>query len=95
MSGSTWRSVRGAGAWRSKIAPDEAVVGDAEVQRGGARARHDGGAVLLHEGEDAEDAAHAAFAVAAVDRRAQRADGLARPRGTSQQRERVGGVRTD
>src|SRR2546430_7957309 len=86
MSGSTWRRVRLA----LKIATDEAVVGDTELHGGGAGVRDDGGAVLLHESEDAEDAAHAALAVAAVDGRAERTDGIPRSRGAGQQRQRGG-----
>src|SRR5256886_16782967 len=89
MSGSTWRRVRLA----LKIATDEAVVGDAELHGGGAGVCDDGGAVLLHESEGAEDAAHAALAVAAGDGRAERTRGIPRSRGACQQRQR-GGRRT-
>jgi hypothetical protein len=51
-----------------QIAPDEAVVRDAELHGAGAGFGDDGGAVLLHEGEDAENAAHAGLPVAAMDR---------------------------
>jgi hypothetical protein len=46
--------------------------------------------VLLHERQHAQDAAHAGLAVAAVDRRTEHADGLARARGPGQQRQRRG-----
>ena len=71
-----------------EIAPDEPVVGDAEVQGGRTGSRDDGRAVLLHEGEDAEDAADAALAVAAVDALAERADRDAGVRRSGQTRAR-------
>src|SRR6266545_5303802 len=73
-----------------EIAADEAVVGDLEVERcrtGGVDGRRP---VLLAEPEDPEDAAHAEFAVAAVDRGAERADVRAGPRGLGQQGHRGG-----
>ena len=88
MSGSTWRSVSGRGRVALEIAADEAVVGDAELQGRGTGVLDDGGAVLLGEGEDAEDPADAELAVAAVDRRAERADMRAGPGRARQQRQR-------
>src|SRR2546426_8617292 len=71
-----------------EIAPDEAVVGDAELQGGRAAVLDDDGAVLLGEGEDAEDPAHARFPVAAMDRFAERADGRAGSGGAREERHR-------
>src|SRR5207249_8690831 len=73
-----------------EIATDETVVGDLEIE--GRRAgRLDGaGPVGLDEAEDPEDPAHAEFAVAAMDRGAERADVRAGPRGLSQQGHRGG-----
>src|SRR2546428_2065941 len=70
-----------------EIAPDEAVVGDAELQ-GRAAVLDGAGAVLLGEGEDAEDPAHAGFTVTTMDRLAQRPDVAARPGRAGQQRQR-------
>ena len=72
-----------------EIAADEAVVGDVQLEGGGTGGVDDGRAVLLDEAEDAEDPAHAGFALAAVDRRAQRADVRARPGGLRQQGQRA------
>lgn len=57
-----------------EVAPNEAVVGDLELQRGGAGVVDHRGAMFLDQPEDAEDAADPALAVAAMDRVAERAD---------------------
>src|SRR5215831_3428295 len=57
-----------------EIAADEAVLGDAEFQRCNTSFLDDGGAVLLDEGEDAEDPPDAELPVATVNAVAQRAD---------------------
>src|SRR5262252_2653514 len=71
-----------------EVAADELVLGDAEFQRGGARLLDDDGAVLLDEGEDAEDPTDAEFAITAVDAVAERADVLTGPGRAGQQRQR-------
>src|SRR6266542_1589199 len=73
-----------------EVAPDEAVVGDLELQRGGAGVVDGGRAVRLREGEDAEEATDAGLAVVAVDRLAQRADVGADASGAREQRQRGG-----
>jgi hypothetical protein len=46
-----------------EVAPDEAIVGDLELPGGGAGVLDRGGAVLLDQREDPEDAAHPGLAV--------------------------------
>jgi hypothetical protein len=71
-----------------EVAADEAIVGDAELQGRGAGLFDDGGAVLLDEGEDAEDPADAEFPITAVDRLAQRPDLTTGPCRAREERQR-------
>src|SRR6266850_7323872 len=71
------------------VTPHEAVVGDVELEGRGTGGVDGGRSVLLHETEDAEDAAHPGFPLAAMNSRAQRADVRAGPRGLGQQRQRA------
>src|SRR6266511_1008763 len=73
-----------------EVAPDEAVVGDLELERRGAGVLDHRGAMLLHQPEDAQDAADAELAVAAMDRVAEGADVGAGAGGLREQRQRGG-----
>src|SRR6266545_1443265 len=76
-----------------EVAPEEAVVGDAEFQGGRTGGLDDGDAVLLDEGQDAEDPADTDFAVAAVNAFAERADvATGPPRAREQRQRRRGGA---
>jgi hypothetical protein len=71
-----------------EVAADEAVGGGAAVQGGGAGVIHDGGAVLLDQGDDPEDPADAGDAIAPVDGLAQGADAGAGAGGPGQEGQR-------
>src|ERR1700758_1178624 len=73
-----------------EVAADEAGLGDAELQGRGTGLPDGDGPGFLDEGEDAEDPAHAEFAITAVDALAERADVLTGPGRTGQQRQRCG-----
>ena len=64
-----------------EVAPQEAVGGHAEFERGGGGLFDDGGTVLPGESEDAEDAADAGGPVVAMDVVTDRGDGGAGPLG--------------
>ncbi len=63
MSGSTCRSVSGAGGAAVEVPAEEAIGRHADLERRLRGVLDDGHAVLLGEGEDAEDAADAGHAV--------------------------------
>ena len=73
-----------------EVAPDEAVVGDLELQSRRASVLDRGGAVLLDQPEDAQDPAHPRLSVPAVDDLAEGADVGPRARGLREQRQRGG-----
>ena len=54
-----------------EVAPDEAVVGDLQLQRGGAGVLDRRGAVLFDQPEDTQDTADPELAVSAMDRGAE------------------------
>ena len=68
-----------------EVAPEEAVGGHAELERGVGGLFGDGGTVLPGEGEDAEDATDAGGAVVTVDVVADGGDGGAGPLGGGEQ----------
>ena len=70
-----------------EVAPEEAVGGHAELERGVGGLFGDGGTVLPGEGEDAEDATDAGGAVVTVDVVADGGDGGAGPLGGGEQGE--------
>ena len=76
-----------------EVAPEEAVGGHAELERGVGGLFGDGGTVLPGEGEDAEDATDAGGAVVTVDVVADGGDGGAGPLGGGEQARVFGGVR--
>ena len=73
-----------------EVAPDEAVVSDLQLQRGGAGALDRRGAMLFDQPEDTQDTADPELAVAAMDRGAELADVGAGARGLREQRQRGG-----